>query len=259
MQRVRLIHWNAAEAKERAARLRAAGYHVAADVPSGPTLLRELQENPPAAVVIDLSRLPAQGRDVGVALRVSRAARQMPLVFVGGDPAKVARVKELLPDATYTTWDRIRTSLKRAIARPATEPVPLRSKFAAYAATPLIKKLGIRADAVVGLVGAPDGFQKTLGRLPDGAVVRNQARGQCELLLWFTTSRKDLERRVRQMGALAGRDGLWILWPKASSGLGSDLTQTVVRKIGLAAGLVDYKIAAIDATWSGLRFTRKRG
>jgi len=259
MERVRLIHWNAAEAKDRAARLRAAGYQVAADVPSGPALLREFKENPPAAVIIDLSRLPAQGRDVGVALRVRRATRQVPLVFVGGDPAKVARVKELLPDATYTTWGRIRTSLKRALARPATEPVRLRSNFAAYAATPLVKKLGIRANSVVGLVGAPYGFKKTLGRLPDGAVVREQARAGCELLLWFTTSRKDLERRVRQMGAIAGAGGLWILWPKASSGLGSDLTQTVVRKIGLAAGLVDYKIAAIDATWSGLRFTRKRG
>lgn len=75
---------------------------------------------------------------------------------------------------------------------------------------------------------------------------------------WFTTSRKDLEQRIGQMGALAGKDGLWILWPKASAGLATDLTQAVVREMGLAAGLVDYKIAAIDATWSGLRFTRRK-
>jgi hypothetical protein len=67
-----------------------------------------------------------------------------------------------------------------------------------------------------------------------------------------------VERRIERLGALAGKGGLWIAWPKRSSGVQSDLTQAIVRRVGLAAGLIDYKVCAIDATWSGLRFTRRR-
>ena len=58
-----------------------------------------------------------------------------------------------------------------------------------------------------------------------------------------------------KLGEFAGSDGLWIAWPKRASGVSSDLSQTVVRQIGLSAGLVDYKVCSIDETWSALRFT----
>lgn len=255
--RIRLIHWNAVEAKERAESLRAAGYDVVCEA-FGPDGLRALRQELPAAVVIDLGRLPAQGRDVGLALRHAKATRHVPLVFVAGDPEKVARIQEHLPDAVYTTWNRIRASLKRAIANPPADPVVPESVFAGYSGTPLPKKLGIKENSVIILAGAPPGFEKTLGDLPAGVTLRRQARGRCDLLVWFSKSRKDLERRVNRMGALAGRSGLWIVWPKKASGIPTDLTQTVVRGIGLAAGLVDYKISAIDAIWTGLRFTRRK-
>jgi hypothetical protein len=256
--RIRLIHWNAAEAKERAARLSAAGYQVAGGVPA-PGLRRELRESPPAAVVIDLTRLPAAGRDVAVALRASPSTRQVPLVFVEGEPDKVARIRELMPDATFTTWRRIGGALKRALSSAPRDPVSFASVFAAYAGRPLTQKLGIRSGSTVGLLDAPEGFEQALGELPRGAVLKHDSRSPCDLVLWFTTSRRELERRIKKIGAGAGKDGLWVLWPKASSGLPTDLTQIVVRKVGLAAGLVDYKIAAVDATWSGLRFTRRKG
>jgi len=86
-----------------------------------------------------------------------------------------------------------------------------------------------------------------------------QARGRPDVTLWFTKSRKELQRGIERMGAFADKGGLWIVWPKKSSGLASDLSQAVVREVGLAAGLVDFKICADDETWSGLRFTpRKR-
>jgi response regulator RpfG family c-di-GMP phosphodiesterase len=122
MAYVRLIHWNAAEAEERADELRSAGYDVVCD-PLDQAGLRALRENPPSAVVIDLSRLPSQGRDVALGIRKYKVTRHVPLVFVGGDPEKVARIKELLPDAVYTTWNRIRNSLKRAISNPPQDPV----------------------------------------------------------------------------------------------------------------------------------------
>ena len=89
MPTVRLVHWNAAETADRAEKLRAAGYDVVCD-PFGPADLRSLKDRPPAAVVIDLGRLPAQGRDLGLLIRRQKATRQVPLVFVEGQPQKVA-------------------------------------------------------------------------------------------------------------------------------------------------------------------------
>ena len=257
MRRVRLIHWNAVEAERRAARIQAAGYNVAYE-PLTPDTLRELRANPPAAVVIDLARLPMQGRDVGLAIRHSKSTRYVPLVFVDGDTEKVARIRKSLPDATYTTWGRIRSSLKRAIAHPASDPVVPRSVMEGYSGVPLVRKLGIKPKSVVALIDAPKGFEKILGKLPEGVKLRRKTTGQRDLTLWFTKSRKDLERRVKRMVAVADRGGLWIVWPKKTSEIAADLSQDDVREVGLAAGLVDYKICSIDDTWSGLRFSRRR-
>ncbi len=221
-----------------------------------PGLLRGLREHPPAAVVIDLARIPSQGRDVAIALRLSRATRRVPLVFVDGDPDKVARTRELLPDATYTAWSGIRSSLKRAMAHPPANPIVPASSLAGYAGVPLIKKLGIKADSVVALVDAPVGFEKILGRLPEGVTLTRRARGTPDLTIWFVRSGNDLERRVERMVAFAGKGGLWIAWPKQASLMAGDLSQAVVRRAGLSAGLVDFKVCAIDADWAGLRFTR---
>ncbi len=257
-KRVRLIHFKIAEGEDKAALLREAGYRVAFE-PLDPGLLKRLKDNPPDAVVIDLSRVPSQGRDVGVAMRHWKKTRHVPLVFVGGDPARVARIKQLVPDAEYTTWSRIRSVLKRAIARPPKEPVKTASVLAGYSGTPLPKKLGIKPDFTVGLVGAPQGFEQTLGRLPERVTLRRQPRASCDLVIWFATSQRDLERRVRRMANLAGAGGLWIAWPKQASGVRTDLTQDAVRRAGLDHGLVDYKICAIDGTWSGLKFAQRKG
>jgi len=221
-----------------------------------------LRENPPSAVIIDRSRAPSQGRDLALGLRKAKATRYVPLVFVGGDPAKVARIKELLPDAMYTTWEEIEVSLEQAIAHPPADPVVPDSVFAAYAGTPLPKKLGIKVNSAVALVGAPKEFEDTFGELPEGVVIRRETDERPDvapdLAMWFTRSRNELESRVEAMGAFAEKGGLWIVWPKKSSGVASDLSQAAVRKVGLAAGLVDFKVCSIDETWSGLRFTRRK-
>jgi hypothetical protein len=91
-------------------------------------------------------------------------------------------------------------------------------------------------------------------------VLRRGARGECDLAVWFARSQAEVEKRIERLGRFAGAGGLWVAWPKRSSGVRSDLTQAVVRRIGLAKGLVDYKVCSIDDTWSGLRFTpRERG
>ena len=124
-----------------------------------------------------------------------------------------------------------------------------------YAGTPLPKKLGIKENSVVSLVGAPDGIKDTLGDLPDGVQIKTSIRGKSDITLWFITHEAQLDQRIDKMSERASGGGLWIIWPKKASGMPSDLTQNVVRQTGLDSGLVDFKIASIDETWSGLRFT----
>jgi CheY-like chemotaxis protein len=232
--------------------LQAAGYIVDSETFTGASL-KKLRDDPPDAVVVDLSRLPMQGRDVGIAVRMYRTTRHVPVVFVEGEAEKVARVKQQLPDAVFTSWSGIRGSLARAIANPPADPIVPGSLMAGYSGTPLVQKLGIKENFLVALVGAPPGFEKKLGVLPKNVTLRRRAGGS-DLTVWFTKKRQEVESRIRRLGEGSGSGGLWVAWPKKSSGIPTDLTQVVVRKMGLASGLVDYKIAAIDDEWTGLRF-----
>jgi hypothetical protein len=125
---------------------------------------------------------------------------------------------------------------------------------AGYSGTPLVRKLGIKPGARLALISAPDGFDGTLGELPVGVAVRRAARGPLDVIVAFFIDRSRLERRLTALRtALEPAGGLWIAWPKRASGVATDLTEDVVRELGLAAGLVDNKVCAIDALWSGLR------
>jgi CheY-like chemotaxis protein len=262
MARVLLIHWNAAEADARADRLRGEGFETFCftDQRDGAGF-RALRENPPDAAVIDLARLPSQGQAVGIALREQKATRMVPLVFIEGDPEKTARVRGLLPDAVFTTWGRIGAALRRALRHP---PVPegappvVPGTFAGYSGTPLPKKLRIREGSVVALVDAPEGFEARLAPLPEGARVERRM-GDADVTLAFVKSTAALGRELpdlaRQMQA--GRT-LWLIWPKKTSPLAGDLSEPKVREMGLAIGLVDYKVCAVDETWSGLAFAVRR-
>ena len=249
MTSIRLVHWKPEEAKARVAALRTAGYQVD-DAPF--TGLKGLERFD--ALLIDLTRLPSQGRDLALAVRERKATRHLPILFVEGDPEKVARTRKLLPDAGYASWRGVRGALKRALAAPRHAPVVPDSRMAGYSGTPLPKKLGLKPGMIVALLGAPKGFEKLL---PDDLRLRRQARGRCDLAIWFPKSRADLERRIDRVASLSDGGDVWVAWPKQASGVESDLTQIVVRRTGLDRGLVDYKVCAIDATYTGLRFTRR--
>lgn len=124
-----------------------------------------------------------------------------------------------------------------------------------YSGTPLVKKLGIKPGARVALVGAPHGFRRELVGLPPEVALTARAASAPDLTVWFVKSARELEsgvaRKAREMG-----QGLWIAWPKKASALASDVSETEVRAAGLAHGLVDYKVCAINETWSGLKFAR---
>jgi hypothetical protein len=133
---------------------------------------------------------------------------------------------------------------------------------AGYSGTPLPRKLGIAAGHRVLLVAAPGEFD--LGPLPDGVTVvsmrtpgnaSRRARPPFDVVLDFCADRAALLATFAPLlDRLAPASALWVAWPKKASGVRTDLDDNVVREHGLAVGLVDVKVAAVDAVWSGLKF-----
>ena len=126
---------------------------------------------------------------------------------------------------------------------------------AGYSGTPLIRKLGIRAGDTIALINAPENYDELIGPLPEGARVRARLGADTRFIHLFVRDRATLMRELpRAKRALAMDGTLWISWMKKTAGIPTDVTETIVRETGLATGLVDVKICAVDATWSGLKF-----
>jgi hypothetical protein len=129
---------------------------------------------------------------------------------------------------------------------------------AGYSGTRLPRKLGIKPGATVAWSGAPAGFDRTLGDLPADVTVRSRVRGPLDVVVVFARRRTELVRRFDgARRALTPAGGLWVAWPKKSSGVATDLTFETVQRLGLDTGLVDNKVCAIDDTWSALRFVHR--
>ena len=248
MARVVVIHFNPPNLDKRLKRLE--GHEVASLVPQGPADLKVLRERPPDVFVVDLDRRPSEGRSFGVMLRRYASTRPVPLIFAGGAEDQLERVRNLLPDATYASWNAIGGAVESAKA-PEKPVVP--GTMDAYSQTGLEPKLGVREGTTVLLQRAPAGFGKALRRAD---IVQE---GPAQLVILFARELADLEREFeRAQAAIAPGGSVWLCWPKKASGVQSDLDEATVRGYGMARGLVDFKVAAIDATWSGLRFARKK-
>lgn len=119
-------------------------------------------------------------------------------------------------------------------------------------------KLGITEGSRVALVGAPDGFEQGLAPLPPGVRMLKQPRSDLDVVVFFVTRRAELARRFPRLAAVLRHDGgLWVAWPKRTAGVATDLCEHDVREIGLAGGLVDNKVCAVDDVWSSLRFVSR--
>ena len=126
-----------------------------------------------------------------------------------------------------------------------------------YSGTPLVDKLGIKPGARLQFVSEPQDFAGLLGDLPDGS--RTALRGALDFAMLFVKSQSDLRKRFARLRDRLEPNGmLWVAWPKKTSGVETDLTEGVVRDFGLESGLVDVKVCAVDDTWSGLKFVRRR-
>lgn len=128
--------------------------------------------------------------------------------------------------------------------------------MAGYSGTPLPRKLGLKPNARFGAWQAPASFTAQLGALPAGVTLTDVARGTSllDVIVCFVSSLAELERILpRARKRLDPKGGLWLCWPKKASGIKTDVGESEVRTLGLAADLVDNKVCAIDEVWSGLR------
>jgi hypothetical protein len=179
-------------------------------------------------------------------------------VLIEGAAPSVEAIKTLLPDAFYCRWSEAPRALDEALAAPRRDPaVP--DTMAPFAGTPLRRKLGIEANTTLALLGAPDRFEERLGEVPSGVRIKRRSVGKANLAVLFVPRRRHLEKRLPLVDAMLRQGGgLWVAWPKRGSEIRSDLSPAVVREVLAASGWVDYKVAAIDPMWSGLKFARRR-
>jgi hypothetical protein len=117
----------------------------------------------------------------------------------------------------------------------------------------MVNKIGIKPGHRLAIVNSPAGFSKELMPLPNG-VVSTDKRPQ-DVAILFAADLAVIRRNLPKLAdKLAPGSMLWISWPKMSSGVKTDLRETVVREAGLSAGLVDIKVWAVNEIWSGLKF-----
>ena len=255
MKTVRLAHWNEDEGLERQKQLEALGFDVVFDAGDSLFVARQIKASPPDAVVIDLSRRPSAGREVAHSVRGTKATRHLPIVFVDGEPEKVKKTREFIPDATFTTWGRIKTALPKAIASPPENPVvPDHNNWG----KPTVAKLGVKPGCKVALVSSPKGFADALKPWPANVKLTARPEKDADIYICFAKSSPELQAHLLSVRDTARHQTLWLAWPKKASGLKTELDGNIVRESGLRAGWVDFKVCALDATWSGLAFKRRK-
>ncbi len=273
MRTVKLLSWHegvAAKAKSLARK----GVTVdASPLVRTSRVIGELAEINPAALVLDMDRLPSNCREIALMLRASKSARHIPILFAGslpphgaeGLPEKYARLKAELPDIPYAAWQDAGKALRSLLDQPMTAP-PVVPPARVYT-TSLAQKLGIISASPKGqektrkvaLVGAPDGFVDLLGPLPDAVKLTTKISPGTQLAICFIRSLADVAAMLDLIAyQLPEEASAWIAYPKKGRGRVGDFNENHVRDMGLAAGLVDYKIASIDETWSGLKFARRK-
>ncbi|HEX4771682.1 MAG TPA: hypothetical protein VH351_12665 [Bryobacteraceae bacterium] len=254
MRAVRVIHWNAEEAVPLLSSLREAGFTVEYDERFGTPVLQSCRRKPPSVFVIDLSRLPAHGREVAVALRQSPKTRHIPVVFCEGKPDKVDRIRALFPDAVFCSRAAAAAAAKSAkeVQHPV-RPIPMMERFGNRTAA---QKLGIAEGTTVTLIDPPRDIATALGGLPPNVQFSEEEDGK--VTLCFVHDIDSARAKLSAVRKLASKTRLWILWRKKGAPGYAGVSGALIRETGIDLGLVDYKICSVSDVWSGMVFTRRK-
>jgi hypothetical protein len=239
--------------------LREAGFTVDSSRLNTSRVIGTIKESSPAAIVIDLDRLPSHGRAVAAALRSSASTRRIPIVFAGGIEEKIAAAREELPDAAFAPWKGAAAAIRKALKAKPANPVKPRPHMERYTGSGLARKLGLQTAIPCALIGAPDGFAESIDGLPDEFEFQSRIAADTKLAIWFVRTSAEMvfaaERASLHMPVGAS---VWIVYPKRSGSLRCDFVATDVRESALSMGLVDYKICAVDDDWTGMKFARRK-
>lgn len=257
MKTIRFISWHE-DIKTKVAALKQPGVRIDAEPQirlSG--IVGELARLNPAVLVLDLDKLPSKSREIALALRSTKSARHIPILFAGGLSEKTVRIRSEHPDGIFVSWFEAPRTL--AVLLRQSPPMPSILPPRDFSATPLPKKLGIRLGMKIALIAAPDAFEELLGDLPENAILATHLTPKTGLALCFVRSLKDLAATLDLLTLrLPKQAAVWIVHPKSAGKYRADFNQNHVRDYSLAVGLVDYKVCSIDRDWSALKFAWRK-
>lgn len=250
MARVRVLKWRDPGALLWA--VKNAGHQV--DFEVKPTI-STVRKTSPEAIVIDLSITPARGRDWAVALRGRKSTRHIPIVFVDGEPEKVQKIRDLLPDAVYTTLDQVAKVVKRAIRKAPAAPVVPPQYMERWTARTTAQKMGIVAGTRVAVLDPPPDYARVLGEMPADVVLEEDPEEVLPVTIWFVRDTEEYVRALPRKRGLAARSKFWVVWPKGQQ---DGINGNVIRETALQLGLVDYKICSVNEVWTAMVFAVKK-
>jgi hypothetical protein len=119
----------------------------------------------------------------------------------------------------------------------------------------LSQKLGLKPGFRIFADSPPKPYRDIVGELPNGAKILARPAAPLDTAHLFVTEARGLAGKLTRLRKVIALDGMiWVSWPKKASGVATDLSDVVVREVGLSLGLVDIKVCAVDETWSGLKF-----
>jgi len=210
-----------------------------------------VKENPDI-FVIDLSRAPSQGRDLGILIRQRKSLRHKPIIYADGDIDKLIKIKKILPDAFFVNWSEITKCIENSLNNSPNNPIVPGSVMVSYKGKTLIEKLNIKPNTKLLLLDPPYNYPETFPDLFEKHNFGVDISEYHDLTIWFVRNKESLFENIE---IYKQEIPIWIAWPKKSSPVSSDLNQTIVRNTCLKKGLVDYKICSLDSIWSALLFT----
>jgi len=131
--------------------------------------------------------------------------------------------------------------------------------MAGYSATPLTKKLGLKADSNLVLAGAPKDYLDLVTPMPAGVRIGTRLSTAADIVHVFSTCRADLEAFLISCRSKLKPDAMiWVSWPKRTAKVPTDITEDVIRAVALPLGLVDVKVCAVTDVWSGLKLVLRK-
>ncbi len=249
--RALLLHWKEEELADLASRLSGSGFHIEPYVPvPGEGLKGLVARGRPDLLLVSLDRLPSNGHAVADHFRKRKDARMIPIVFVGGAPEKVAKIRAAMPGCWFAGWDTAARTMQQAISGVGAPPVA-REKLSLPPPRAMYEKLGLKADSEVAVLGAPADLYRLVPDLPFEVFEVDQPSPRTDTTLWFLRSLDEVDDGFAWIAARMSRPRIWTFYRRGSK---SGMNWGLLSERAAAVGLAQYKILRFNDEWTGVAF-----